>query len=153
MNAFVRFLTGSPLWAGLAAWFVCQFSKGILIGIRTRKWDFRNFLGSGGMPSSHTGMVVALTYMVAVKEGIDSSAFAISVVFAFIVMYDAVGVRRETGKQSRVINLITNMITGQNEETDSEKLNEIVGHSPSEVLGGLIVGIVVGFLSSLILVR
>ena len=153
MNSFVRFLTGSPLWAALAAWFISQLCKGIRSGIRTGQWDFRKFLGSGGMPSSHTSMVVALSYMTAVREGIDSTVFAICVVFSFIVMYDAVGVRQETGKQSRVINLITNMLTGQNEETDSEKLNEIVGHTPAEVLGGFVVGIIVGFLSSLILVH
>ena len=150
MNSFARLLACAPLWSALAAWFVCQSCKGIITGIRTRKWDLRNFLSSGGMPSSHTGAVVGLSYMVAVKEGLDSSVFAVCVVFSLIVMYDAVGVRRETGKQSRIINLITNMITGQNEETDSEKLNEIVGHSPSEVFAGLGVGILVGFLFSLI---
>ena len=150
MNSLLHFLFYSPLWAALAAWLVCQCTKGVISRFRNHRWDLRDFLGSGGMPSSHTATVVALAYMVAVREGLESSAFSISVIFAFIVMYDAVGVRRETGKQSQIINLIVNIITGRTDGEEYEKLNEIVGHTPFEVMGGVIAGILVGFLWSLI---
>ena len=149
MSLLLHFLTNAPLVPAFVAWAVCQIWKGLLYGIRNHRWHIRYFLGSGGMPSSHTATVVALAYFVAAKDGLESTAFSVAMILAIIVMYDAVGVRRETGKQSRIINLITDR-TANPEEAGSDKLNEIVGHSPAEVLAGALVGIAVGVLASLV---
>ena len=152
MNPLLHFLSCAPLVPAFAAWAVCQIYKGLLYGFRNHRWHIRYFLGSGGMPSSHTATVVALAYFIAAKDGPESTSFSVAAILAIIVMYDAVGVRRETGKQSRIINLITHPASGP-DESGSDKLNEIVGHSPAEVIAGALVGIAVGLLASLLLIR
>lgn len=152
MNPLLHFLSSAPLIPAFAAWAFCQVWKGISYGIRNHRWHIRYFLGSGGMPSSHTATVAALAYFVAAKDGVESSAFSVAMILAIIVMYDAVGVRRETGKQSRIINLITRRESDQ-KEAGSDELNEIVGHSPAEVIAGAAVGIAVGILASLLMIH
>lgn len=152
MNPLLHFLSNAPLVPAFVAWAVCQTIKGLMYRFRNHRWDIRCFLGSGGMPSSHTATVVALVYFIAAKDGLESTSFSVAIILAFIVMYDAVGVRRETGKQSRILNLITDR-TLEPGELVFDKLKEIVGHSPKEVFGGVLVGIAVGALFSLFLVR
>ena len=148
----MHFLSNAPLVPAFVAWAVCQIYKGFRYGIANHRWHIRYFLGSGGMPSSHTATVTALASFIALKEGLDSTAFSVSLILSIIVMYDAVGVRRETGKQSRIINLIT-LHSADQEEAASGKLNEIVGHSPAEVFAGALVGIAVGVLTALIFIH
>ncbi len=98
-------------------------------------------LGSSGMPSSHTASVMALTTMVGLKDGFDSALFAACMVFSVVVMYDAMGVRRETGKQGYVINVLQNFIATGDPSIRTTDMKEKIGHSPFEVVMGAVTGI------------
>lgn len=124
----------------LIAWFMAQALKIPLYYRVEHKWDWHRFTGSGGMPSSHTAMVVALCIVVGTLEGFDTMAFGVSFVLATIVMYDATGVRRETGTQATVINQILKDVLINGKRISDEELKELVGHTPFEVLGGAILG-------------
>lgn len=102
------------------------------------------------MPSSHTASVVALSSFIANTQGFASPLFSICVVFSVIVMYDAVGVRQETGKQSKIINEITRLSFAQQKNEHENKLSETVGHSLREVVAGALIGAVVGILATAI---
>ncbi len=97
-------LANSCLWCGMFAWFVAQALKIPIHALTEKKWNFKYFLSAGGMPSSHSAGVMALTIMVGIKEGVGSAYFAICIIFGAIVMYAAAGVRRETGRQGAAIN-------------------------------------------------
>lgn len=138
------------LWSALLGWFVAQFLKIIVTCVKDRKFSlkifFKMLMASGGMPSSHSASACALAASIAVVEGIDSALFAIACVFAFIVMYDAQGVRHETGVQARILNKIsTDLSTGKTKYIDRD-LKELVGHTPLQVLAGAILGILIGAL-------
>ena len=123
-------------------WIGIQLFKFIYDRVETGKWHKERLTGSGGMPSSHSAVVTGLASMIGKSQGIDSPIFALSVVFAFVVMYDAAGVRREVGKQAKIINeiLLKKGITGE------EKLKELVGHTPFQVLIGSIIGFIIGII-------
>lgn len=129
----------------LIAWFVAQALKIPLYYRVEHRWDWRRFVGSGGMPSSHTSMVIALCMTVGVLEGFHTASFGISFVLATIVMYDATGVRRETGTQATVINQILKDVLINGKRISDEELKELVGHTPFEVLGGAVVGLITSF--------
>ena len=97
------------------------------------------------MPSSHSAVVTALATMVGISQGIDSPMFAIAVVFAFVVMYDAAGIRRAAGKQAKILNKIVNT-PGLSGVEVTEKLQEVLGHTPTQVFVGAIIGVIVGFI-------
>ena len=128
-----------------ATWFFIQLFKLIYDLVTTKKFNFKRILGAGGMPSSHSAVVVALCTMIGKAYGINSAIFGLSVVFAFVVMYDAAGVRRAAGKQAKLLNKIveTPGLTGVQVQ---EKLVEVLGHSPKEVLVGALIGIIVGLI-------
>ena len=132
----------------LAAWFSAQLMKYLIDGFRHAGWSPRGLLfGSGGMPSSHTAFVAALGTMAGFQEGFDSLAFAICFVLAFIVMTDAIGVRRETGRQGSAINLLMEWFTMEHDQSDdNEDLKERMGHNPLEVFVGMLWGIVCALL-------
>lgn len=132
-----------PLIAALIGWFVAQGLKIPIHYLVERVWDWRRFFGSGGMPSSHTAMVVASSIMVGSLEGFGSPVFAVAVVLSFIVMYDATGVRRETGRQAEVINQILRDVLINGKPISDKELKELVGHKPVEVFGGFLVGLTV----------
>jgi acid phosphatase family membrane protein YuiD len=140
------FLTNKWLWIPIATWFIIQLFKLIRECLKNKKMDFKRIMGAGGMPSSHTACVTSLATSIGVSEGFGTPLFALSAVFCFIVMYDAAGVRRAAGKQARVLNKIIES-DGQNINIQ-EKLVELLGHSPVEVLVGVIVGIAFGLLFS-----
>ncbi len=125
----------------ITAWFVAQALKIPTYYLVEKKWDWHRFFGSGGMPSSHTAFVVSLTLMIGAMQGFDSAIFALSFTMAAIVMYDATGVRRETGKQAVVINEIVQKMFVNGESITDEELKELVGHTHVEVIGGVIVGL------------
>ncbi len=127
----------------MIGWFVAQTLKIPFHYWVERKWDFRRFVGSGGMPSSHSAMVVALAIMVGAMNGFDTAEFAACFVLAAIVMYDAAGVRRATGTQATVINQILKDFLLNGKQISDEELKELIGHTPLEVLGGALVGIAV----------
>ena len=133
--------------ASVCAWALAQFIK-VLIGlIRKRQIDLRDFVSSGGMPSSHSATVSALTTSVAIIEGIGSVAFGISAMFAVIVMYDAAGVRQSVGRQSVVLNRIIAELRDRRPIAELEhNLRVFIGHTPFQVIVGSAMGIIVAWL-------
>ena len=127
----------------ILVWVFIQLFKFIYDLVTTKKFNFKRILGAGGMPSSHSAVVVALCTMIGKNYGINSALFGLSVVFAFVVMYDAAGVRRAAGKQAKLLNKIveTPGLTGVQMH---EKLVEVLGHSPKEVIVGALIGLIVG---------
>ncbi len=126
-------------------WFFIQLFKLITEIIKTKKFNFKKIMQAGGMPSSHTAVVVSLTTMVGKSEGITSPIFGVALIFAFIVMYDAAGVRRAAGKQAELLNKIVNT-PGLTGVQVSEKLVEVLGHTPVQVFVGALIGIIVGLI-------
>lgn len=129
------------LVCALTAWFVAQAMKIPTYWLVEKRLDWKRFFGSGGMPSSHTAFVVALTIMVGSCEGFSTAVFAVSFTLAAIVMYDATGVRRETGTQAQVINEILRQVFIDGKPISDDDLKELVGHTPLEVAGGAIIGV------------
>lgn len=130
------------LMSALTGWIVAQFLKTLLDFALNKNFNAERLVGSGGMPSSHSATVCGLTTAAILKYGVGSFEFAISFVLSMIVMYDAIGVRRETGKQAKLLNsiLMENPLK-LNAEVLQEKLKEYVGHTPLQVLAGAILGI------------
>ena len=129
----------------ILVWLFIQTYKVIYDLIKTRQFNFKRILGAGGMPSSHSAVVTSLATMIGRNQGTSSPIFALSVIFACVVMYDAAGVRRAAGKQAKILNKIVNTPGLSNVEV-SEKLQEVLGHTPTQVLVGAIIGIAVGFI-------
>ena len=129
----------------IATWFCIQLFKVIWDLVTTHKFNFKRIMGAGGMPSSHSAVVMVLTTMIGKQYGIDSAMFAMSAVFSAVVMYDAAGVRRAAGKQAKMLNKIaeTPGLTGLEMQ---EKLVEVLGHTPIQVLVGATIGIIVGLI-------
>lgn len=125
-------------------WFFIQLFKLIYDLVTTKQFNFKRILGAGGMPSSHSAVVTSLSTMIGISEGIESPMFALAVIFAFIVMYDAAGVRRAAGKQAKILNEIVNT-PGLSGVQVTGKLQEALGHTPIQVFVGAIIGIIVGF--------
>ena len=147
MRYIEELLSNRVLWIGVIAWFGAQFMKIILTGIIEKKWDFsRLFFGLGGMPSSHSAVVTSIATAVGIARGFYSVEFAVSTFFAFIVMTDAAGVRRAAGRQAAVLNkIVQDMISG-GKNLSSEKLKELLGHTPFEVIIGALLGILIALL-------
>lgn len=141
MHDIAGILNNEAAWCAFTAWFVAQAIKIPTYFLVEKKLDFGRFFGSGGMPSSHTALVVALTIMLGATEGFDSALFAVSAVFASVVMYDASGVRRETGRQGQVLNEILRKVFVDGEPITDMELKELVGHTKMEVLAGFVVGV------------
>jgi uncharacterized protein len=133
------------LWIALVSWFVAQTAKVALILICERRLDIGAFVTSGGMPSSHSATVGGLATAVAIMEGLDSVAFAIAVILAVVVMYDAAGVRRDVSHQAVILNRIVKEIMVRRPFGEVERdLRELIGHSPFQVIVGGAVGIAIG---------
>ena len=130
-----------PLWAAMISWAIAQGSKIILTFITEKRFDATRIVGTGGMPSSHSALVMALTFSVGKYNSFGSPLFAMALIFSFVVMYDAAGIRRAAGKQAEIIN----MLLLKHEVPDMEKLKELLGHTPLEVFVGGLLGIAVGF--------
>ena len=125
-------------------WMVAQVLTTIIHMILTKQFVAERMVGSGGMPSSHSATVCALATATGMECGAGSPEFAITIMLAIIVMYDAMGVRRETGKQGRVLNEMLEIFTNMGKEISPEKrLKEFVGHTPLQVLMGAILGIAI----------
>lgn len=128
-----------------AVWFFIQLFKLIYDLVTTKQFNFKRILGAGGMPSSHSAVVTSLATMIGVSQGVESPIFAVSVIFAFVVMYDAAGIRRAAGKQAELLNKIVNT-PGLSGVEVTEKLQEVLGHTPIQVIVGAVIGIIVGFI-------
>ena len=147
---FKAFITNFPAMCTVVAWFFAQFLKVVVTLVKEKTFKPRILLFSlGGMPSSHSASVCSLCTACAIEHGFGSTAFAISGLFAMVVMTDAMGVRWETGEQSKIINkLVREIFTGTSEEAETA-LKELVGHTPIQVFVGAFVGILVPFVMML----
>lgn len=162
MQFLIRLFHNPVFFAPALSWTVAQLSKTILYAVLNRDFRAERLFGGGGMPSSHSATVCALVTVCAFVYGPDSFELPMALFFAFIVMYDAMGVRRETGRQAVVINSMVSILTAPGAkraaEADPEdpdasapedqlrELKEFVGHSPLQVAVGALIGIVIGLL-------
>ena len=129
----------------LVVWFCIQLFKLIWDIVVTHKFNFKRIMGDGGMPSSHSAVAVSLATMIGMANGFDSQIFAISAVFASVVMYDAAGVRRAAGKQAKLLNKLVETPGLTNIEVH-ERLVEVLGHTPIQVFVGALIGVIVGII-------
>lgn len=145
MEYLTNFMQNKYIYVPILSWIGIQTFKLIYDLITTKKFNFKRILGAGGMPSSHSAVVTSLTTLVGKEYGLDSAIFAISLIFSCIVMYDAAGVRRAAGKQAKLLNKIveTPGLTGVEV---SERLVEVLGHTPLQVFVGALIGIIVGLI-------
>lgn len=130
------------LFAPLSAFFIAQVAKGVLASIKSKKCDMGRFVEAGGMPSSHSAMVTALATAAGLRYGWSSSLFTITVIFAVIVMYDAMGVRRAAGTHAKILNQMLEEMGRQEGQQNVKALKELIGHTPAEVAVGAILGVV-----------
>lgn len=146
--SFIRDLLGNQIFVSAAlGWVVAQILKTIIHVILTKEFVAERMVGSGGMPSSHSATVCALSTAAGIQYGLNSGEFAIAAILAIIVMYDAIGVRREAGIQAKIINEMIEVFSSMNKELSTEdKLKELVGHTPFQVLMGALLGIAIAFL-------
>jgi acid phosphatase family membrane protein YuiD len=129
-----------PFWIALIVGLVVQFYKGISQYFVTGHWNLRRFVETGGMPSSHSAAVAALSTAVGLQDGFTSALFGVTLYFSLIVMYDAAGLRRAAGRQATVLNRLIDRHF-QHPEDDTQKLMELLGHTPFEVFIGASLGV------------
>jgi acid phosphatase family membrane protein YuiD len=141
MQDFEQVLHNQILLVSLLACFTAQGLKALIELIRDGKVSLRYLVSSGGMPSAHSALVGALATGVGLQMGWSSAEFAIAALFAVIVMYDAAGVRQAAGKQARILNQIIDEMFQEGKEFNEERLKELIGHTPFQVLVGLSLGI------------
>ena len=142
MNWFQELLSNPFLLIGLSSWFWAQLIKTIIHAIVTKSIDFTRLIGDGGMPSGHSATVCAVATSAGILYGLGSFPFAISVIVAIIVMHDAMGVRLETGRQAVIINDIVEAFNSlASEKLPEAKLKEFVGHTPLQVIAGILLGV------------
>ena len=145
MNGFLAFIQNKYIYVPFLLWFFIQLFKLLYDLVKTKKFNFKRILGAGGMPSSHSAVVTSVATLIGKYEGVDTAIFALSFIVAFVVMYDACGVRRAAGKQAALLNKLveTPGLTGLQV---SEKLVEVLGHTPFQVLVGALIGLVAGLI-------
>ena len=143
MDIFKQIVTNKCLIIPLCVWFFIQIFKFLTDFVVNKKINLRRLMGAGGMPSSHSAVVCSLSSSVGKIYGFDSGIFAIAIIMAFVVMYDAAGVRRAAGKQASILNKIIET-PGLSTIQVQEKLVEVLGHTPVQVFVGAIIGFVVG---------
>jgi len=133
------------LWTSVASWIIAQSIKVVLGFFREKRFNFKWFVGTGGMPSSHAAGVSALATSVGVTYGFDSAIFAVTLIFTLIVLFDAQGVRQSAGKQAEILNKMLDDIYWK-KKLDNEELKELIGHTSLEVIAGAFLGIMVSLL-------
>lgn len=153
VDFFKMFFENHVLVAALLGWLIAQILKGTIYLIQNKEMSWDRFWGSGGMPSSHSALVTSLVMSIALSEGgISSTSFAIALVFAFVVIYDATGVRYATGEQAKVLNKI-NEEKNENEKLFDKDFKELIGHTKTEVFAGSVLGILTAIVYWLIFVK
>ena len=141
MSVIINVFSNYMIQCAILGWFSAQALKFVLCLITKKKIDWTKFFASGGMPSSHSSFVCALTAAVAKTEGVSSSMFAIAIVLAVIVMYDASGVRRASGEHAKVLNRLVQSVSDMDEVGMDKDLKEFIGHTPLEVIAGACLGV------------
>ena len=146
MNSFSNLIfSNNVFWTVAAAWLTASLLKVVFYSVQKKEINFRRLIGNGGMPSTHSASVVSLASAVGFTEGWSSTALAISLVLAIIVMIDAQTVRRAAGQQARIVNQIVNELV-KTHRFPQHKLAELLGHTRLEVLLGMLLGIVTALL-------
>ena len=143
MNAL---FSNRPLISAIIAWATAQILKMVLFAVLERQINWRRLIDTGGLPSAHSAFVTGLASGVGVASGLQSSEFAIATVFALVVMYDAVSLRREAGKHADILNELLLLSIIQDAFKEREALKELLGHTPLEVVCGAALGIATGLL-------
>ena len=147
MNWFQELLSNGFLLTALSSWFWAQLIKTVLHAIVTKKLDLTRLVGDGGMPSGHSATVSSLAASAAFVYGLGSFEFAMAFIFAIVVCKDAMGVRLETGRQAVIINDIVEAFNSlASEKLPEVKLKEFVGHTPLQVIAGILLGVVNTFI-------
>lgn len=151
---FLDLLHNEVLMSAVFSWMLAQIIKTIIYLRVTRKFVPERLIGSGGMPSCHSAAVCAMTTALIINEGVGSYYTAIAGLLAIVVMYDATGVRRETGNQAKILNEMMEYFKMKGSDLSyDEKLKEFVGHTPFQVLIGAIIGIAFSLLYSLVIIK
>ncbi len=146
MDYVLGFFTNYLLVCAFAGWFTAQFIKCARYIIKKRSFDFRLIMSSGGMPSSHSATVCALVTATVKVSGTKSVEFALAFILAFIVMYDAAGVRRAAGEQAKVLNRMAKELSDGDTRYLDKNLKELIGHTPLQVMMGAILGFAIPLL-------
>lgn len=145
MSVIYALFHNRPLIIATVAWITAQTIKVIYVLLTSKQLDFGRFVGSGGMPSSHSAFVTSLSTAIGQLYGWDSGQAAIAIAFALVVMYDASGVRRAAGKQAEVLNKMLDEFA-HHKHFSEERLKELIGHTPVEVLAGAVLGILLAII-------
>jgi len=146
MNTIMSIITNKYIYVPLMLWFFIQTFKVIYDLVTLKKLNFKRIMGAGGMPSSHSAVVVSLATLIGKYEGVETSIFALAVILAFVVMYDAAGVRRAAGRQAKLLNKIIET-PGLSSLEVQGKLVEVLGHTPIQVIVGAIIGAIAGLIA------
>lgn len=142
---YASLINNHTLMTAILAWFVAQVLKPPMEYLRRGKWNWGYLLSAGGMPSSHSALMVGVTIGTGMHEGFGTAVFALAFSSTMVVLYDATNVRREAGRHAEKINMIINELLSGHPVSDKQ-LREVLGHTPMEVLAGSILGLVVGLL-------
>ncbi|GMH26079.1 hypothetical protein Nepgr_027922 [Nepenthes gracilis] len=134
--------TNFPLISAMIAFAVAQSIKFFTCWYKERRWDLKQLIGSGGMPSSHSATVTALAAAIGFHDGLGGSVFATATVLACVVMYDAFGVRLQAGRQAEVLNQIVYELPAEHPLAESRPLRELLGHTPPQVIAGGVLGLI-----------
>ncbi|KAG5235205.1 hypothetical protein OIU76_026435 [Salix suchowensis] len=135
-----------PLLSAFLAFSLAQFLKLFTTWYKEKRWDARRMLGSGGMPSSHSATVTALATAIGLQEGTGASTFAVALVLACVVMYDATGVRLHAGRQAELLNQIVCELPPEHPVSNVRPLRDSLGHTPFQVVAGAVLGCIIAFL-------
>ncbi len=130
------------LLTALAGWIVAQALKIPIDVFQSHRWNWALFFAAGGMPSSHSALVTSTAAAVGLHYGFDNPIFAVAVAVAMVVVYDATGIRRQAGMQAQKINILVEELL-QGHPISQEHLREVLGHTPLEALGGVLLGIAI----------
>ncbi|KAL6520528.1 hypothetical protein OROMI_032290 [Orobanche minor] len=142
--------TNYPLISAFLAFAIAQSFKFISSWYKEKRWDLKLLIGSGGMPSSHSATVTALAVAIGFQDGFGGSLFALALILAFVVMYDATGVRLHAGRQAEVLNQIVYELPAEHPLAESRPLRELLGHTPPQVCAGAILGVFIATTAHLI---
>ena len=148
MSVIDEIITNAVLMSAVLSWLFAQVMKTVLHTVVTRQFNAERLVGTGGMPSSHSATVCGLAGAVCIRLGPGSTEFALAAALAIIVMYDALGIRRQAGKQAKVLNEMIDSFErlGEDNLSAEDKLKEFLGHTPLQVLVGAAIGILFSFL-------
>ncbi len=153
MELLRQIINNKILWIGVLSWFIAQIFKTINNAIINGKFSLERMYGDGGMPSGHSATVSSVALAVGLYEGFDTPLFAVACILAIIVMHDAMNVRLQAGKQAALLNVLADTfekVTGT-DLPNEEKLKELLGHTPLQVIAGCLLGLLVAYVCYLII--